>query len=139
MKVRTNLQPPLSEVGGLNASPCVDVTTLTFKSASSKQERDDVWALIQQMKKCVTQDVPSDVRASFYSLSTIDTFPEVTLNEVSAEKADVCVAVVGWTSRQQHLDVWKTDEFKAMIPLVRSRLLPYPPGMGMKHVSFNII
>lgn len=91
------------------------------------------------MKKCVTQDVPSDVRASFYSLSTIDTFPEVTLNEVSAEKADVCVAVVGWTSRQQHLDVWKTDEFKAMIPLVRSRLLPYPPGMGMKHVSFNII
>ncbi|KIW87269.1 uncharacterized protein Z519_12172 [Cladophialophora bantiana CBS 173.52] len=139
VKIRTVLQPSLSEVGGLQATPCIDVTTLTFKGNSTEQERATDLVAVQRMKRCVTQDVATDVQPRFYCLSRPDTFPEVASSESPSGKADLCVAVVGWTSRQQHYDMWKTEEFKALIPSVRERLLPYPPGVGMKHTTFNLV
>ena len=139
LKIKTVLEPTLSEVGGLKASACVDVTTLTLKGNRTEEEIVADWACIQRMKKCVTQDVAAEVQPGFYCLSTTDTFPQLDFDKSPTGKADLCVAVVGWTSMQQHLDMWKTDEFKAMIPSVRGRLLPYPQGAGMKHSHFHLI
>lgn len=139
IKLRTRLTPLLSSVGGIMSAPIVDVTPLTFVSDETPEERLKTLATIEMMRSCVMEKVPDELRPSFYCLSNPDCCPVVTSPESPTGKAIAHVAVVGWQSTQQHHDVWKTDEFKQMIPKVRERLLPWPPGLGIKHMSFRMI
>lgn len=143
-KLRTRLDPSLSSInGGMLSAPCVDITTLPFVSfddtttANNDGEKAKTLEVVSWMKRVVTQEIPESLRPTYYCLSRPESFPRLPSPDSPTGQTDMCFAVVGWQSRQQHYDIWKTQVFKDMIPAVRAKLLPYPPAVGMKHTPFT--
>jgi hypothetical protein len=138
-KLKTCLQPSLSQIGGLTSASCVEVTPLSLKGNSTELERAVDMQAISDLKRCVRQDIPSEVQSTFFCLSTPDTLPEVPSKESPSGSVDFCVAVVGWKSLQQHHEMWKTEQFKGVIPSVLGRLAPTPAGLEMSHAAYTSI
>ncbi|KIW19438.1 hypothetical protein PV08_00010 [Exophiala spinifera] len=139
IRLKTRLERPLSSVGGLLASPCVDVTTLPFVGSSTLEDRIKDLKAVSRMRQCVTQEVLPEVRPDYYILSTAGSFAELDSDKSPTGRVEICMAVVGWRSRQQHYDMWKEQSFKDMIPDLRERMSPYPPGLGITHTAFQLL
>jgi hypothetical protein len=136
VKLRAQLTPSLSSVGGINSCPVTDITTMIFPTSAPTE---DVVKVVEAMKEVVTRKIPENLRPSYYCLTTPETYPVIEHPDSPTGKAVVNIAVVGWESRDQHYAIWKTPEFEEVIPPVRALMLPYSPGIGMKHTPFKVL
>lgn len=136
VKLRAQLTPSLLSVGGINSSPITDITTIIF---STSTPTEDVVKVVEDMKEGVTQKIPENLRPSYYCVTAPHAYPIIEHPDSPTGKAVVNVVVVGWESSDQHYAIWKTPEFKEVIPPVRALMLPYAPGIGMKHTPFQML
>ncbi|PNP76445.1 hypothetical protein FNYG_10231 [Fusarium nygamai] len=140
VKLRTILTPTLSSVGGINAAPIVDLTTMPFVAGLSVDDDAGTREVLSTMREAVLNKLPKDLAPSYWVMSTWDTRPVVPHPESPTGQSVLSVLVVGWQSTQQHYDIWKLQDFRSKyIGPVKAKMLSYPAGIGMKHIAFNLI
>ncbi|KAF5699248.1 hypothetical protein FMUND_14849 [Fusarium mundagurra] len=140
VKLRTNLTPTLSSVGGINSAPIVDLTTMPFVAGVSVEDDAGTREVLSTMREAVLNKLPEDLAPSYWVMSTWDTRPVVPHPESPTGQSILSVLVVGWQSTQQHYNIWKLQDFRSKyIGPVKAKMLSYPEGIGMKHIAFNLI
>ncbi|KAL5590073.1 hypothetical protein FOVSG1_011940 [Fusarium oxysporum f. sp. vasinfectum] len=140
VRLRTKLTPSLSSVGGIMSTPCVDVTTMPFVAGTTEEEDSSVREALSTMREAVLNKLPKDLAASYWVMSTWDTRPIVPHPDSPTGRSLLSVLVVGWQSVQQHYDVWKYSDFRSTyIGPVKAKMLSYPEGLGMTHISLKLI
>ncbi|KAF5625176.1 uncharacterized protein FTJAE_10073 [Fusarium tjaetaba] len=130
VKLRTILTPTLSSVGGINATPIVDLTTMPFVAGLSVDDDAGVREVLSTMREAVLNKLPKELAPSYWVMSTWDTRPVVPHRESPTAQSILSVLVVGWQSTQQHYDVWKFQDFRSKyIGPVKAKMLSYPEGL----------
>ncbi|KAF5725012.1 hypothetical protein FMUND_250 [Fusarium mundagurra] len=77
VKLRTNLTPTLSSVGGINSAPIVDLTTMPFVAGMSVEDDASTREVLSTMREAVLNKLPEDLAPSYWVMSTWDTRPVV--------------------------------------------------------------
>ncbi|KAF9769935.1 hypothetical protein IL306_012574 [Fusarium sp. DS 682] len=140
VKLRTKLTPPLSSVGGITSTPVVDVTTMPFVAGTTAEEDASVREALSTMREAVLTKLPKHLAPSYWVMSTWDTRPVVPHLDSPTGQSLLSILVVGWQSTEQHYEVWKWSDFRPKyVGPVKAKMLSYPEGIGMKHVSFKLI
>lgn len=140
IKLRTKLTPSLSSVGGITSAPSIDITTFPFTAGVTEEQDAVVRNALSRMKEGVLAELPEELRPPYWLMSTWDSRPIVSHPESPTGKSQLSIVVVGWQSTAQHYEIWKLTDFRSeyIVP-VKAHMLPYPEGIGMKHVQFKMI
>lgn len=84
-------------------------------------------------------ELPGHDAAMSFSIGWLDR-PEVVKHQDSPTGAALlnCL-VIGWRSVEDHMDARRTSKFVEAAGDVKEKLLPPLEGMGMRHVSFQMM
>lgn len=135
--IRTRMSPSLASIGGIAATPITDITTLTFPVPPRPNDDQAIRKAVLGMQHGVTQELPPHLTPPYFCRSTWESRPVVRNPNSPTGESILSVVMVGWQSTQQHYDIWEQGDFrKTYIGPVKSHMVPYAPGLGMKHIRF---
>ena len=136
----STLSPSISESDTLTTNPITELVTFAVPSDISpnnhKQFNNDQLAFRDALLNKAT---PESARPITWARGQIERPAEFEHQDSPSGKALVYLNVVGWKSREQHMQARDTKAFAETIEPLRKHVLMPVKGLDMKHVKFQKI
>lgn len=110
---------------------------LNFPTSATPEEHKQIDAHLIAFRSALLDKSSDHLKPKSWSTGLVDR-PGVEKNHLSPSgEVYIKLLVVGWESREVHMEAKKTDLFKEVITPLRQWMVPPIHELDMRHVSFK--
>lgn len=137
LRITTTLTPPPATTESFTKNPITELWAVNFPSSHTPDEHRAVDYDLINFRTALLEKAPAHLRPVSWSMGQAERPGLMDHSQSPSGKVYTKFLVVGWSSKEVHMEAKKTQVFSDAIEPLRKSYLPSVHNLGLKHVSFK--
>lgn len=136
----TSLSPPISTTETLTKNPVTELVSFAIPDDIAPKSLTSFNIDVNNFRDALVHRVqPTDIKPVSWSMGQVERPTAFDHSDSNTGKAFAYFLAVGWQSKEKHMAVRETKEFKDTVAPIRQAVLSPLKGLEMRHVTFQRI